>query len=256
MKTLSCIICVLLLCCLSVSAQQRWQAGLKGGVSVPKLRAPSGSGSYSDGFETVVGPQAGLLTEYRFNSFFSIQTELNYSTQGGEKNGDQRIRTGDFKAYIPAGINLPPYLYGDFNNKISLVYLELPVMAKFSFPLSSKYRLSVYGGPYLGYLIKANAEASGMSKIYTDPQKTTELKFNGIALGQIDFARKENIMEQLSKNNYGMQGGSAIEYQTNLINYFFALGGSYGFKRLQKDSNFGDNKTGGVNISLGINTRL
>lgn len=257
MKILSCIVCVLILSPVALVAQRGWQTGIKGGVSVPKLRAPSSANSsYSDGFQTVVGPQAGLIAEYRFNSLFSIQTEFNYSTQGGEKSGDQRIRTSDFKAYIPAGFNLPEYLYANFNNKISLVYLELPIMAKFSFPVATKYRLSVYGGPYAAYLIKAEGEASGKSKIYIDPQKTTQFTFNGMALGEVDFTRKEDIIEQLSKSNFGLQGGSAIEYTMGKINYFFALGGNYGFKRVQKDPNFGNNKTGGVTVSLGLTTKL
>ena len=257
MRILSCVVCVALIFPFYLKAQRGWQAGLKGGISVPKLRAPSTStNSFSDGFETVFGPQAGLIAEYRFNSLFSLQSEFNYSTQGGEKNGDQRIRTSDFKAYIPVGVNLPQYLYGNFNNKISLVYLELPLMAKFSFPFSNKYRLAIYGGPYAGYLIKAEGEASGKSKIYTDPQKTTELKYNGFALGEVDFTRKEDIIDQLSKNNFGFQGGSSVEYATGRINYFFAIGGNYGFKRLQKDPNFGNNKTGGLTLSLGLTTKL
>ena len=257
MRILSCIFCVVILFPLISIAQHGWQAGIKGGISVPKLRAPSTTiSSYSDGFQTVVGPQAGLIAEYRFNSVFSIQSEFNYSTQGGKKNGDQRIRTSDFKAYVPAGLTLPEYLYGNFSNKISLVYLELPLMAKFSFPISNKYRLAIYGGPYVGYLIKAEGEAGGKSKIYTDPQKTTQLTYNGFNLGEVDFTRKEDIVDQLSKDNCGLQGGSSIEYTTGRINYFFALGGNYGFKRVQKDPNFGNNKTGGLTVSVGLTTRL
>ncbi len=134
-------------------AQTGWIGGIKGGLSIPKLRAPSsGSGSFSNGFQTIVGPQAGVLAEYRFNSFFSLQTEFNYSTQGGEKNGDQRIITKDFKAYIPTGINLPDYLYAKFNNRISLVYFEVPILAKFSFKLSPDIRLAFFGGPYIAHL--------------------------------------------------------------------------------------------------------
>ncbi len=233
--------------------QRGWQTGIKGGISIPQLRAPSGdNSSYSSGFQTVVGPQAGLVGEFRFNALFSIQAEFNYSTQGGDKKGEQRIRTSDFGAYIPSGVNLPDYLYADFANKISLVYLELPVMAKFSRQLSKAYRLSLYGGPYLGYLIKATGEASGKDRIYTDPARSKEFTFNGFALGVVDFNRKEDIQDRLNKLNYGLQGATSIEYTADKFNYFLALGGSYGFNRLQKDPNFGDNKTGGLNISIGI----
>lgn len=238
-------------------AQHGWLGGIKAGISIPKLRAPSdGNGSYSNGFQTVVGPQAGVLAEYRLNSLFSLQTEFNYSTQGGEKNGDQRIRTKDFKAYIPSGISLPDYLYAKFNNRISLLYLELPIMAKFSFKLSPAYRLSVFGGPYLGYLIKAEGEASGQSKIYTDAAYAQELSYNGFPLGMVDFNRKEDLIDQLQRTNYGLQGGTSVEYGTKKLNYFLAVGGTYGFKRLQKDPNFGNNKTGGLTLSLGVTHKL
>lgn len=238
-------------------AQMGWRAGLKAGVSIPKLRAPNdGSSSYSNGFQTVVGPQAGIVLEYKFCPHFSLQTEVNYSTQGGEKNGEQRINTNDFKAYIPANVSLPDYIYANFNNRITLVYIELPVMPKYSIQLSQKYRLGLYGGPYIGYLVSAQGEASGKSKIYTDPQHTKELTYNGFAIGEVDFGRKEDILEQLSRTNYGIQGGTAIEYNKNQLNYFLAIAGTYGFRRLQKDPNFGNNKTGGLSLSFGITHKL
>lgn len=237
--------------------QKGWLGGIKGGISIPKLRAPSdGNGSYSNGFHTVVGPQFGVLAEYRFNSFFSLQTEFNYSTQGGEKNGDQRIRTKDFNAYIPTGANLPDYIYATFNNRISLVYLELPLMAKFSFKISPASRIAMFGGPYFGYLIRAEGKATGQSKIYTDPVHTRELSYNGFPIGVVDFNRNEDIMSMLKRTNYGLQGGASVEYTTKKLNYFMAVGGTLGFERLQKDPNFGDNKTGGLTLSVGVTHKL
>ena len=248
---------VFLLCHSQVYAQYGWMGGVKGGISVPKLRAPSTeSAKYSSGFESVIGPQFGVVAEYRFSPLFSLQTELNYSSQGGQKNGKQRINTKDFKAYIPAGINLPDYLYSNFNNDISLVYIELPIMAKFSHKISPDYRLSIYGGPYVGRLIKAEANVDGTSKIFTNPDHTQELTYNGFAVGMVDFTRKEDIIEQLQRMNYGIQGASSIEYSNKNMNYFLALGGTLGLRRLQKDPNFGDNKTGALTLTLGLTRKL
>jgi hypothetical protein len=240
-----------------VGAQYGWLGGVKGGITVPKLRAPSTErAKYSSGFESVVGPQFGVVAEFRFSALFSLQTELNYSSQGGQKNGKQRIITKDFKAYIPAGINLPDYLYSNFNNDISLVYIELPLMAKFSHKISPTYRLSIYGGPYVGMLIKAEANVDGTSKIFIDPEHKQELTYNGFAVGMVDFTRKEDIIDQLNKTNYGIQGASSIEYNARNMNYFLALGGTLGLKRLQKDPNFGDNKTGALTITVGLTRKL
>ncbi len=238
-------------------SQKGWFGGIKGGISIPKLRAPSdANASYSNGFSTIIGPQLGVLAEYRFSPLFSLQTEFNYSSQGGEKKGDQRIVTKDFKAYIPAGVSLPDYLYSRFDNRITLRYLELPIMAKFSFKMSPDYRVSIFGGPYIGYLIKAEGEATGESKIYKDPAQSQELTYNGFALGVVDFNRKEDIINQLQKTNYGIQGSSSIEYVAKKLNYFLTIGGTYGLKRLQKDPNFGNNKTGGLNLNLGVTHKL
>ena len=77
---------------------------------------------------------------------------------------------------------------------MKLVYLELPVMVKFSFKLSHASRVSVLGGPYIGYLLKGKSETSGQSKIYTDPAHTEELKYNGMPLPIVDLNRNDDII--------------------------------------------------------------
>jgi len=241
---------------------QNLKLGIKGGLSIPNLRAP-GNGSFSSGYKSVSGPHFGLLSEYTISDRFSIQAEFNYSTQGGRKEGPQRIRTRDLKPYLPSGFSIPdsiPYIYATFNNQIDLAYLELPVMAKFGFDVSENVRLAIYGGPYVGYLVKGKGSGEGQSKIYIDAAHTKPLtiRVNNInfEVPPLDFTRTEDLIDRLNRWNYGVQGGGSIAYSLSAIELFFAAGGSYGFATLQKDENFGKNKTGSAMLSVGATIRL
>lgn len=251
----------MLSCVVWAADAQSWQIGVKGGISVPRLRSPSGSSqSLSGGYQTILGPQAGVVAEYRTSDRFSLQAEVNYSTHGGEKHGDQYINTQYLSSYIPSGFDLPTDLYARFNSKIELAYLELPLLAKYSLPAGKRVRLSVFGGPYIGYLLQATGSANGKSRIYTDPNFNTELtiKINNTetTLGEVDFGREEDILDQLNRLNYGIQAGGSVGYSISNFEIFMAAGGTYGFKRLQKDQNFGDNQTGAVTLCVGVFRKL
>ncbi len=100
-----CII-ILSLFILQKANAQNVKLGIKGGLSIPNLRAPD-NGSFSSGYKSVSGPHFGLLSEYIITDMFSVQAEFNYSTQGGRKEGPQRIRTKDLAPYLPSGLSIP-----------------------------------------------------------------------------------------------------------------------------------------------------
>ncbi|TDH23056.1 PorT family protein [Segetibacter sp. 3557_3] len=244
----------------TLASAQDWRVGLKAGLSIPKLRASSDDEAFSSGYRTILGPQAGLLAEYRFNDLFSIQTEVNYSAQGGKKSGKQKVRTSIFAAMVPVGLNLPEYLYANFNSEVALSYLEVPVLAKFSFSTSSLSRLSVYGGPFVGYLLEATGKSAGKSRIYTDGAQTTEftIPVGGVpvAVGVQDLTMKQDITEQCNRTNYGLQGGISYAYTFSRFEVFAAAGGTYGFRYLQKNADLGTNKTGGAFANIGATISL
>jgi hypothetical protein len=128
-------------------------------------------------------------------------------------------------------------------------------MAKFGFRISDNVRLSIYGGPYIGYLLKGEGTGVGQSKIHTDAAFSRPLIYRinniNIEVPALDFTRTEDLIDRLNRLNYGVQGGGSIEYSLGAFDIFFAGGGTYGFRRLQKDENFGKNKTGSATITLG-----
>src|ERR1700744_6008426 len=84
---------VLLLFCFSVNAQNV-ALGVRGGISIPNLTAGgSNENPLNTGYSSRLGGDAGVFAEFKFSDLFSIQPMLEYSQQGGKKDGLQALPT-------------------------------------------------------------------------------------------------------------------------------------------------------------------
>ena len=95
---------------------------------------------------------------------------IEYSSQGGKKDGLQAFPTPpEFAALFPAGM-APTYLYANYKSEAKLNYLMIPVLAKFRWNLKpmSPIRIYIDAGPFVGFLLSAKQVTSGSSMIYTD----------------------------------------------------------------------------------------
>lgn len=225
---------------------QSWQFGIKGGLSLPNLTAAGGVSDVSQGYATISGPDFALFADYKFSEKFSLETDLEWSTQGGQKSGLQTIPAiPDLAQFFPPGTQ---FLYADFTSTVRLQYLMLPVMLKYTMDLGSsgRWRLYVDGGVFGALLMTANASASGTSKVYLDQEQTKPL---GSAL--VDFDSTGNIKNQLHQGNFGIEGNLGLQYQFNSMAVFAEAGGNYGFVDLQKNSQSGINRTGALLFRIG-----
>jgi len=107
---------VLLLSSYSAYAQRNIALGLKGGLSIPNLRSGDSDNEWNKNYTSRRGPYFGIMAEFDFSSYFSLQTEVNYAAQGGKRSGiqpmtipaeylalfQQAFKTG--KDYIFAGL--------------------------------------------------------------------------------------------------------------------------------------------------------
>jgi hypothetical protein len=153
-----------------VKAQSSFYLGIKGGLDIPKLQAGGGS-PVSKGYSSITGPYFGVFADYGVCKHWSIQPELNYSVQGGQKNGQQAIPTAQFASYFPPGYQLPEYFYANFSSKARMNYLELPILVKYKIPLGASWKFEVNLGPYVGYLLNAKNITKDSSEVYEDPQE-------------------------------------------------------------------------------------
>jgi hypothetical protein len=225
----------------SCYAQSNLSLGVKGGISIPNLKG-SDNNPVSKGWSTRLGPYAGIVAELPLSDKLSLQGQLNYSSQGGKKNGTLAIPTSQFDTTVAIS-----YIYTKGKSEVKLNYLELPVLLKINFPLNEILTFFISAGPYVGYLINAKNVTEGFSNIYFDDNLTQPILSAPISLDQT-----VDLKEDLKKFNFGIQGGLGLSYHlSDRSELFLTGGGNYGLVHLQKDKANGSNNTGAATLTLG-----
>lgn len=241
------MVAALVACCLGqATAQAPIYVGLQGGISIPNLRAGGGN-EVSEGYSSRLGPYFGVIGQYRFSELFSLQPEVNYSAQGGKKDGLQAISAQDVNPAADPGT----YYYANYSSEARLNYIEVPVLAKFTFRLSDALHLSVDAGPYVGFLVSAKNKTSGKSSIYADKAETQPFP-----VGEQSFDANTDIKDQLHHTNWGIQGGAELEQTLGRGYLFLHLGGNYGLVNIQKGSEHGKNNTGAATAVVGYAVKV
>ncbi len=230
--------------------------GAKGGISIPNLSAPgSNQTPVNTGYQSRLGPDAAMFAEWHISDLFSLQPMLEYSSQGGKKNGVQAFPTpAEADIYFRAQNQTPPtYLYGNFKNEVKLSYLMLPVLAKFGVRLGySPFRIYADAGPFASLLMAAKAKTEGNSKIYLDAGGTQPLQ----GLGAFSFNSDSSVLSSLNKLNAGIEGHLGVSFTIGRSTVFVEGGGNYGFINIQKDAADGKNNTGAAVVMAGYSYRF
>ena len=214
--------------------------GVHAGISIPNIRGNE-EDIFSRGFKSRQGPFFGVFAEFPLAPRFSLVTELNYTSQGGKRDGLQLITEA------PPGLPLPPdtMVYADFRNETILDYLELPVMVRVE--LGSQLRFFLNAGGYGGYLVRAKALTSGSSLVYLDEAGTMP-----IIAEPVSFDAETDVMDSLKRWNAGVLGGGGLKLGLGPGDLVLEGHFQYGLVTIQKDvATSGNSKTGAVIISLG-----
>jgi len=231
------------------------QIGIQGGLSVPNLSG--GNNEVSEGYSSRLAPNFGITAEFGITDNFSIQPEINFDGQGGQRNGLQPVTN------LPPELSSPPtgYYYASFKNVSILNYIEIPVLAKYTFG-GLGFKFDVNAGPYIGFLLNATEKTSGTSSIYVDK--------NGTPLGIPDsssggytpvppqsFDASTDVTSSIHKVNYGIAGGVGIMVPvTSRGSVSLDVRGLYGLTNIQKDPADGTSHTGNLIISVGYSYEL
>jgi hypothetical protein len=222
----------------SATSFSQFYLGAKAGLTIPNLTAGGGN-PVSSGWSSRLGPYFGAVAECDLSKHFSLQAELNFSGEGGKKDGEQAFPN-------PYGSS-PKYLFANYNSVVRLNYLELPVMLKLNLPLSRSLSFFIGGGPYAGYLIGAKQVSTGSSYLYLDKNETQQ---SPLPPAPQSFDTTVDIKNQVNVFNAGIQGGIGLTLKTGKGKLVFTAGGNYGFLNIQKNDIDGTNDTGAATITL------
>lgn len=264
MKTINIWLIITIIFCdplLTLAQSAKYYAGTKAGLGIPNLTAGSKTTPLSEDYTSRPGFYGGVVTEFQSNGWFGLRAEINYSSQGGKRNGMQALPLSSeleqLWQMLPGfGITPDEYMYVDIKSKAILNYLEIPVMLKSTFNIGSRINFYMQAGPYMGLLLKAKNVTSGSSNIYID--KGGSLPVDAILqqgqlplIGVLSFDHNEDITRDIHKFNTGGQGAIGFELIMNYGKIFIEGGGNYGFIPIQKNNAHGTNNTGAGTVTFG-----
>ncbi len=244
------IILTLTVLAFTVNAQDV-SLGVRGGLSIPNLSSGNSDNPLNSGYSSRVGGDAGIFLDFKISNLFSLQPMLEYSQQGGKKNGFQAFPTPpQVVAQYPAGY-APTYLWATFNNMSKINYLMLPILAKFGWNFkSAPVRFYVDAGPFLALLASAHQITSGSSVVYADEKQTQP------AGGPQSFDNTTDIKSDLHSANVGVEGNIGFAYKMKKSAIFIEGGFNYGFINIQKGTANGKNNTGAGTVAIGYSFQL
>ncbi|MBI9052816.1 MAG: PorT family protein [Bacteroidales bacterium] len=183
--------------------------GIKEGIN---LSTQSELGMLWDNNDVKTGFTLGVTMDYRFHSVISLQTELNYKTEGlayENKESSNKMDVNRNYDYY----NIPLLLKGRFNEQLGL---------------GETWLVSFYGGPYYSYLRSAESEIkeNGVTTVsdYDDISNDSDW---GIIIGG-EVAKVFNKGELFIDLRYEM-GLSDVTENDDIKNKVIGLGVGYRF---------------------------
>ena len=238
--------------------------GAKVGYSLGNLSSKT-ENIYTEDFESISGIDFGFVFEFKLTELISMQTELNYTQRGGERNGLQPILSDELSdqlnMFFPF-IGLPPItnenpLYATYDSKSELQYIEVPALVKFGW--GNNFRFSVAVGPYVGILINANQVTGGTSQFYLNSDGTNPVFVPGpdglppfTVLPPASIEASTDIKNDLKTVNFGGTFAIGLSKKINASSeLFFDARASYGINAIQINDQYGESSIGGVIFSIG-----
>ncbi|MXO03246.1 porin family protein [Flavobacterium sp. HBTb2-11-1] len=179
---------------IQANAQVRVSPGLRGGLNVSTLTNIDDNSSKTDFY-------VGGLVDIKFNRFFSLQPEINYSRQG------------DRGRYFEDGRY--------YSENYELNYVTLGAVAKFNFGGGGFH---ILGGPSLDLKVSDNY-------INTNPEDVDFAFVGGLGYTLPNGLTFEARFKQGLLDIYGYEGiDDGYYYDQVILNQVFQIGISYTFK--------------------------
>ena len=194
-----------------VANAQDMKLGIKAGLNVATISGTTDA-------KSLYGANVGVFGEFKVSDKFSVQPELLFSMQGA-KSSESKDFGGGF--------------YLNTTNKLTLNYINIPIMAKFF--VADKF--SLQAGPQIGFLMTANSTEEKSSNVpgYVNNSSSTDVKssYNSVDFG-VNFGAGYSFTENIAidlRYNLGLNGldKNLASGSTATYNRVFSLNFGYSF---------------------------
>ncbi|MDR1864688.1 MAG: PorT family protein [Bacteroidales bacterium] len=266
---------------------QNVQFGLRAGLNLPNITGGGNNTPVSEGYASRLAAGAGVFSEVRLSDRWSARFGVEYSGQGGKKDGLQAMPTSRLINELTgsmAGIGSSPdlsilqpllemaknmpYFYANINNTVKFDYVMIPLLAQYNIGLGeSPWSVYVNAGPFVSFLVSGKQVSEGNTRLYADASGRTPLWDTlpleaqtaiGTALPEVQQALEAerslgttNITGEMKSTNFGVTGNVGIRYQCGRSCFLLEGGGNYGLITVQQDDTNGSNRLGAASVMLG-----
>ena len=136
--------------------------GIKAGLNLSSITETPEAWNSEKSFKP--GAVGGAVLVYEFDNGFGIQPELLYSQKG--------VSTSLYQGFV------------DVDMDLALSYIELPLLARYTFPLEGNFKPNVFAGPSIAYTLSSELEfEAGILSAGLDFSSMTHVSDFGIVLG-------------------------------------------------------------------------
>lgn len=174
--------------------------GLKGGLNLSNMFFKEDGETYSEDFKMRPGFNIGATAEFPLSEMFSFETGLLLSTKGFNHSLEYSLEDTEIGESIKLETN------------ISLLYLDIPFVAKSSFDLGYDKKIYATFGPYVGIGIIGTR----LIKLTYDGETESDGEF-------IEWGSEESS-SYLKRLDFGLSIGAGVEINSVLIGLNYSLG--------------------------------
>jgi hypothetical protein len=270
---------------LGVATAQNVKFGFRAGLNIPNITAGGNNTPVSEGYASRTASGMGVFTELQLTPAWSVRLGVEYSGQGGKKNGMQAmpvrrlvtematamgmgVDQNIVNAMTEAAAQMPPYYYADINNTVKFDYAMIPLLAQYTVGLGdSPWSVYLHAGPFVSFLVSGKQVSKGNSRLYADasattlcwdridPQMQPQLAtlapdFVAVLQNEIPFG-STNITGEMKSTNFGIAGNIGVRYRCGRNFFFVEGGGNYGLITVQQDASNGSNRLGAASVMAG-----
>lgn len=182
MRVFSLVLCLVFACATSALAQERAAFGVKGGVNFANITFDVEGVDIN--FDKRTGLVAGAFVVWPAEARVALQLEALYSQKGARF--DEQGSTFD----------------------VDVDYLDVPILARVSTPLTTGTRLYAFGGPLLAFRLRARGETL----------------FDG-------EGENGDISDEVEPIDFGLVAGAGVEFGRMLVDARY----TWGLKALNKE---------------------
>ncbi|KAA6318938.1 hypothetical protein EZS27_031108 [termite gut metagenome] len=192
---------------------QTVNVGVRGGLSIPNV-VGGGDNPLSKGYSSRFAGTGGVFAELGMNDLLSLRLGIEYSGQGGNRNGVQAMSSNQLISSIadipevPAevlgliGGIVPPIFYADVKNTTKFDYLMIPLSLQVGKDLGGSWkswRVYAGAGPFVSFLLSAKQVSKGKSKLYADATMSeTKTLLNNIQPKIEAIKASENVTPEMA----------------------------------------------------------